>query len=100
MAWPFSTVAAPNLDTGPGASVPTSTTAVTASACWLLGAVFTNNSAAERTMTVTDTAGDVLCQLKIPVGGEVPYDFAFRPATGVKWFADAAGVLGHLWGYV
>lgn len=99
MAWPFSSVVAPNLDTGPGVAVPTSPGVVTASAAWLLGAHFKNGAAVSRTITVTDTAGDVLCLLKIPAGAEQPYEWPFRPTTGVKWSADGATVTGHIWGY-
>ena len=101
MAWPFSSVGAPNLDTGPGIAVPTSPGVVTASAAWVLGAHFSNTDGSNtRTVTVTDTAGNTLCVLAIPPGGEMPYEWAFRPATGVKWSADGLNVIGHLWGYV
>jgi hypothetical protein len=101
MAWPFASVGAPNLDTGPGVAVPTGVGTITASAVWLLGAHFTNRTGANAvTVTVTDTAGLVLCELKIPKGGEMPYEWPFRPTTGVKWFASATGALGHIWGYV
>jgi len=99
MAWPFSNVDAPNLDTGPGAAVPTSATSITTGDAWLLGAHFTNTGGVSHTVTVTDTAGAVLCELKIPAGGEMPYDWPFRPTTGVKWSASAAGIIGHVWGY-
>jgi len=101
MAWPFGTTPnAPNLDTGPGVAVPTVSTPITASAAWLLGAHFSNLGAAPITVTVTDTAGSKLCELKIPKGAEQPYEWPFRPTTGVKWFASAAGMVGHVWGYV
>lgn len=100
MAWPFTSVGAPNLDTGTGVAVPTSPTAITASAAWLLGGHFKNGAAVERTITVTDTAGATLCLLTLPAGAEQPYEWPFRPATGVKWSADGASVTGHVWGYV
>lgn len=100
MAWPFSSVVAPNLDTGPGQAVPGSPTVVTASVAWLIGAHFTNTDAASQIVTVTDTAGEVLCQLDIPPGGEQPYEWPFRPTTGVKWSASGSNVKGQIWGYV
>lgn len=102
MAWPFTSVGAPNLDTTPGQAVPTGSPGViTSSAAWLLGAHFTNESgAAAITVTVTESDGSILCKLKIPKGGEMPYEWPFRPATGVRWEASAAGLLGHIWGYV
>lgn len=100
MAWPFSNVAAPTLDTGPGVAVPTSPGVVTAAQAWLLGAHFKNGAVVSRTITVTDTAGGVLCVIKVPAGAEQPYDWPFRPALGVKWSADGASVTGHIWGYI
>lgn len=103
MAWPFSTCAAPNFDTGPGQSVPLAATSIQANACWLLGGHFKNVSASERVMTLTNTAGAVLEQLTLPAGAKEPLDFAFRPSTGVKWSIDGGvlgDVLGHVWGYV
>ena|SRR5712691_1312584 len=99
MAWPFTSVNQPNLDTGPGVAVPTTSTAVTAAQAWLLGAHFTNPSAGVVTVTVTDTAGDILCQLEIPSLAEQPYEWPFRPTLGVKWSASVAGLIGQVWGY-
>lgn len=100
MAWPFSNVNAPNLDTGPGIVIPGGTTVVFAGTLWLLGAHFSNTGSVERIITVTDTAGKVLCQLTIAGGGEPPpYEWPFRPVSGVKWFANGAGCIGHMWGY-
>lgn len=100
MAWPFTNVSAPNLDTGTGVAVPTSPTAITANQCWLIGAFFKNDHASNfTTVTVTDTTGDVVTKIDIPPGGEQPYEFPFRPLLGAKWSANNAGVLGHVWGY-
>lgn len=100
MAWPFSSVVAPNFDSGAGVAVPTSLTALTASQVWLLGAHFTNTSGAPIIVTVTDAAGAILCQLELPAAAEQPYEWPFRPALGVKWSAASAGVTGQVWGYV
>jgi hypothetical protein len=99
MAWPFSHVDEPNLDTGPGVEVPEIAAAVTAAQAWLIGAHFSNPTAGAITVTLTNTAGDVLVALEIPPGGEQPYEWPFRPTLGVKWSADDAGLLGHVWGY-
>lgn len=99
MAWPFASVLEPNLNTGPGAAVPDTPTAITAAQAWVIGAHFTNPTAGSLVVTITNTAGGILCQLSIPPGAEQPYEWPFRPTLGVKWSADAVGLLGHLWGY-
>lgn len=100
MPWPFTTVAAPNLDTGPGVSIPLVSTSITAVQAWVTGAHLTNSGANAATVTFTNTAGAVLAQIMIPPGGEQPYEWPFRPSLGVKWSSDLAGVVGHVWGYV
>lgn len=102
MSWPFGSVVAPNLDTGPGADVPTSAGVVTASPAWLLGAHFTNptGTGTPITVTLTNTAGDVALSVEVPEGGELPFEWGFRPLAGVKWVASDAGLLGQVWGYV
>jgi hypothetical protein len=101
MAWPFTSVNEPNLDTGTGQIVPTVAGVVTASVAWLIGAHFHNGAAVSRTVTITNTAGDVLCgPLEIPAGADMPYEWPFRPTTGVKWVADGNLVTGHIWGYL
>ena len=101
MPWPFASVAAPTLNTGPGVAVPLVSTEITAAQAWLTGAHFTNDHATDFvTVTITDSAGGILTKLQIPPGGEQPYEWPFRPTLGVKWFADVAGAVGHVWGYV
>jgi hypothetical protein len=100
VAWPFTSVGPPNLDTGPGIAVPLASTVVTGAVAWLTGAHFTNDGSNFATILVTDTAGSVVCKLKIPPGGEQPYEWPFRPVTGVKWSADLVGVHAQIWGYV
>lgn len=100
MSWPFSNVNQPNLDTTPGQALPLGSTAVFTGSLWLLGAHFSNTGAVERIVTVTDTAGKVICQVTIAGGGEPsPYEWPFRPVIGVKWFANGAGCVGQIWGY-
>jgi hypothetical protein len=100
MAWPFSNVVAPNFDSGPGSAVPTPTpAAVTTGPMWLLGAVFTNTANAQRTVTLTDTAGLIVSEIVVPGLGELPCEWPFRPVTGLKWSADGAGIVGQVWGY-
>lgn len=82
-------------------SVPVILGVVTASGAWLIGAHFTNTNALDPAIiTVTDTAGNILCQLELPPGAEQPYEWPFRPATGVKWISTFANVKGHIWGYI
>lgn len=101
MAWPFSHVVAPNLNTGPGQAVPTSATSITAAQAWVMGAHFSNPTAGALIVTLTNTAGDKLVgPFEIPAGAEQPYEWAFRPTVGVKWSANGAGLLGQVWGYV
>lgn len=100
MAWPFTTVNQPNLDSTPGVAIPSpASTALFTGQLWLLGAHLTNPTAGEATVTLTDTAGGLLCEVIIPGGGEMPYEWPFRPAVGVKWFSTVAGCKGHVWGY-
>lgn len=99
MPWPATSIAQPNFDTGPGQAVPTSPTVVVAGNCWMLGAHFTNRGSTQQIVTVTDTAGGVLCEVTIGAGQEQPYEWPFRPANGVKWSADGAGCVGQIWGY-
>lgn len=94
-------IAAPDLDTGPGNTVPTSATSISASTTtYLLGAHFTNKDSVSRTIFLTTTAGVEILTRVIPAGGEMPYEWPFRPLNGVKWRVSG-GVLftGHVWGY-
>lgn len=100
MAWPFSSVGPPNLDIGPGVAIPLVPTVITASQAWLTGADMINDGASFVIVTVTNSAGAVLAKVSIPPGGTQPYEWPFKPALGVKWSADVAGVIGHVWGYV
>ena len=103
MAWPFSNVVAPNLDTGPGQSVPLAATAITASACWVMGVYFKNVSTNTRIVTLTDTAGNLVHKVTLPAGSNDPQERPFEPCTGLKWSVDGGvlgDVLGHVWGYV
>jgi len=102
MAWPFTSVDAPNLNTGPGIAVPVGApVSITASQAWLTGANFHNSHATNQiVVTLTDTAGSELDQFKISPGGRFPAEWAFRPTLGVKWGASLIGLKGHLWGYV
>ena len=100
MAWPFASVGPPNLDTGPGVAVPLVSTALTAAQAWLTGAHFTNTAGTTITLTITNTAGGRLAFKDIPPGADQPFEWPFRPSLGVKWLASAAGLEGHLWGYL
>lgn len=101
MAWPFSNVSAPNLDTTPGQDVPVASTVVFSGALWLLGGHFANPTVGDITLTVTDAASGALIgpSFLLPAGTEQPFEWPLRPATGVKWNASSTGLKGHLWGY-
>lgn len=100
MSWPFTTVVAPSFDTAFGA-VPTALTVVSAASPWLLGAVFSNPTAAPITILVTNTAGDpIVPTMEIPAGMVIPLEFPFLPCVGLKWQASVSGLKGQLWGYV
>ena len=106
MAWPFSTIAAPNLDSGlvqlPNTltNIPTSA----AAACWLIGASFTNGNAAQAvTVTVVDGAGGkIVDALTIGPGQTKTLPWEFLPVTGIlQWSGSlAATVTGKIWGYI
>jgi hypothetical protein len=99
MSWPFSNVVAPNMDTGPGTDIPDSVGVVFTGIVWILGAHFSNPSDTQQTVTVVNSADDVLCVVTIAGGEEKTYDWPFRPTDGVKWSATGTGCLGHIWGY-
>lgn len=98
MAWPFSSVGAPNLDTGL-VEVPTTPEYITSGEAWVIGAHFKNNAAGERRVTVTDGAGLIFLEVIMPADAEQPYEWVFRPTQGVIWFADDVDVDGQVWGY-
>lgn len=99
MAWPFTTPANPPTSTAVGATVPTSIGTVITGDVWMLGAHFTNQSASERLVTVKDDSNAILCQVLIPPSSEQPYEWPFRPTTGIHWVTDGANVLGQIWWY-
>lgn len=103
MPWPFTTPASGPADfAGPGDTVPDTPTEIGgAAALWLLGLHFRNDGSVGRTVTLTNTAGDLLWKETIPPGsGSTPHEPTFRPSTGLKWFVDAGtDVVGHVWGY-
>lgn len=100
MAWPATGIGAPNLDTTPGVAVPTSLTSITTLQAWLLGISIKNNDSLDRTVIVTDTAGGKLYEQLLSPGASAEFEWAFKPALGVKWVADGINVAGHVWGYV
>lgn len=100
MPWPFTSVAAPNLDTGPGVDVPNTPTEIVAGLVWLLGGHFSNHSGGDLTLTIVDTAGAaVYGPLLLPDGAEISVEWPFRPVTTPTWSGDNVGIAGHVWGY-
>ena len=104
MAWPFSTVVAPNLDSGLTA-IPTSVAAIptvpsTSTPIWLLGASFANTGSVMRTVRITDGNDvQVVPDIEVPAKSVIPLQWAFMPLTGAKWVASGAGIVGKAWGY-
>lgn len=102
MAWPFSGVSAPNLDSGVVAltgslvNVPTST----AAPCWLLGLHLSNPTAAEVLFNLTDGAGNQLVKdLAVAPNSVATIDWEFMPITGIcQW--KGSGLVAKLWGYI
>lgn len=105
MGWPFTTPAAPSLDSGLVATVPTSLTAVpnvvsTSTPVWLLGGHFANTTTEDIKVRITDGSDvDVVPEFSVPAKGVADFEWAFLPLTGLKWKADVAGVNGKIWGY-
>jgi hypothetical protein len=105
LSWPFSSVVAPNLNSGI-IELPASNTLVTGvpgtgTALWLMGLTFTNTTDLMMTVSVTDGSDVALVSaLEVPARDVVTRDFPFRPLTGLKWSASAAsGLRGQAWGY-
>lgn len=101
MAWPFSNAVAPSFNTTLMAvPTPSSTAVDTTSPIWLLGAFFSNPTAAAINVTVTDSAGNqIVPTTEVPAGMPFQAPFGFLPCAGLKWYASASGLLGQLWGY-
>lgn len=99
MAWPFSHVVAPNVDSG-FTAIPTSTTTIDSATQWITGLTVCNPSTGSLKFSLTDTAGNaVIDELVIAPNSVNTYSFPFMPMTGSKWFANASGLTGKLWGY-
>ena len=98
MAWPFSSVGAPNLDTGL-VEVPTSPTFIASGEAWIVGAHFKNSAAGERRVTIADGGGVIFAEVILPEDADHPYEWPFRPVIGIQWFADDSDVSGQIWGY-
>ncbi len=99
MPWPFGDIAEPDYDSD-FSDVPAVLTALSTDTIRLVGANIANTSGLERTLTVTDSAGKVLITAIIPAGQTLPpLEWAFMKTIGIKWQADAAGVVAKLWGY-
>jgi len=102
MAWPFTGVTAPNLDsgvvnlTGSLVNVPTST----AAASWLLGVHLSNPTVNEILFNLTDgAANQIVKDLAVPPNSVVTIDWEFMPITGIlQW--KGSGLVGKLWGYI
>lgn len=102
MAWPFSTVVAPNVDsdfitlTNALVNVPT----ISAGTFWLLGLYVENPTAAEVSLIINDANGKTIYPtVSIPSGAVVgPLDFPFMPVVGIpQW--KGLGLVGKMWGY-
>lgn len=99
MAWPFTSAPAPTFDTGIVA-IPTSVTPLTTNIVWIMGMDFVNTTGAQISLTVTDSASqELLAAVVIPANASIPIERPFKPVTGLRWVASAAGLKGHIWGY-
>ena len=97
-------IIAPDFDTGLAVAIPSGAPVAPsggASVRFLLAATLRNTDATNAiTVTITDTAGNELIKpVNIPPDGDVDREWPFKPTTGVKWGASAAGAVGQLWGY-
>lgn len=99
MSWPFSNVGPPNLDTGV-VEVPTTPDTITENPCWVTRMKFKNNDLVNSIrVTATTLAGEIVFDELIPPDSKDGLEEPFEPITGFIWFASAAGVTGHAWGY-
>jgi hypothetical protein len=100
MAWQNPAENAPNFDTGTGVDVPLVLTELTPSLVWVIGMDVTNTAAVEILLTFTDHAGNFVNEFFVAAGASPePREWPFRPLTGLKWVASAAGLKAHVWGY-
>lgn len=103
MAWPFTNVGAPNLDSGV-VPVPVGTPLViTADQCWIVG-VYIRNEDPEEGATIqvflNMTDDSVLLCPNLPGGADLVVEWPFRPSLGLKVQAPGGGsALIHVWGY-
>jgi hypothetical protein len=73
---------------------------LTASGVRLLGVHASNDTDAEITFRVTDTAGlAIVPTVVIPARGMFYRDLNFAKFTGLKWQAGAVGIAAKPWGY-
>lgn len=78
-----------------GALVPVSVVVVN-----MMSAFFSNPTAAPIHVTVTDTNGQALIPaVEVEPNATLPLEFPLSEFTGLKWSADAVGLLGQLLGY-
>jgi hypothetical protein len=107
MAWPFTTISAPNVDSGV-VSLPASLTNVpnspgAATTGWLLGIHLENTTGASVTVTLQDgNAAQVLSSMVLGANEVKILAWEFLPVVGVlQWScSSASAVNAKLWGYV
>lgn len=104
MAWPFSGIAAPTLDSD-FVPVPTSKTLVpgvtdVATDVWALGIRLVNRGNKPAIVRLFN-GSDVEFGTNFPLQpGEVKIEHPeFMPVTGLQWAASVEGVVGKVWGY-
>lgn len=101
MAWPFSNVVQPNVDSG-WVSLTSSYVAVpttSSGTMWALGLVVSNPTSAEIAFSFEDSASvEIYKGVSIAAGAVVRLDVPFMPlAASPLW--KGSGLVAKLWGY-
>lgn len=102
----FITAVTPNFDSAL-VTVPQVDTAVPNATnilpIWLGGIRFANTSALQRTVRVTDGAGNIIVpDIQVPGNSILKPDVGggdLEPVIGLRWSASGAGITGHIWGF-
>jgi hypothetical protein len=102
MAWPFTSAPAYTFNQGPSVVATGAPASITTAQVYMLGGWVINTGSAERTLTMTDSAGGEVCTMPVPPTGQpIKIESLENLASyvGLKAGADGAGLKIKVWGY-